>query len=195
MLYSNAYWYIFNGNIFSKPRNLLSQSTHVEYVILHLSKYTYAHIYVAEGNGNPLQYSCLGNPVDREPGGLKSMGLQRVGQDWACTHTHTHIYIYWILSLFKYTTYRYLKRDGGVLSVSFYRCVEEEKGFLDPVSVSGCAWKLKWQRQINKRKAYRFFPPDLFHMNVMWHGSLHRKWKQTFWCMLSLKSGESREMW
>ena len=122
---------------------------------------------------------------------------------WGCkesdktehAHTHTHIYIYWILSLFKYTTYRYLKRDGGVLSVSFYRCVEEEKGFLDPVSVSGCAWKLKWQRQINKRKAYRFFPPDLFHMNVMWHGSLHRKWKQTFWCMLSLKSGESREMW
>ena len=32
----------------------------------------------AEGNGNPLQYSCLGNPVDRGPGGLQSMGLQRV---------------------------------------------------------------------------------------------------------------------
>ena len=24
----------------------------------------------AEGNGNPLQYSCLGNPMDEEPGGL-----------------------------------------------------------------------------------------------------------------------------
>ena len=23
-----------------------------------------------EGNGNPLQHSCLGNPMDREPGGL-----------------------------------------------------------------------------------------------------------------------------
>ena len=32
----------------------------------------------AEGNGNPLQYSCLGNPVDRGPGGLQSRGLQRV---------------------------------------------------------------------------------------------------------------------
>ena len=32
-----------------------------------------------EGNGSPLQYSCLGNPMDREePGGLQSMGLQRV---------------------------------------------------------------------------------------------------------------------
>ena len=28
------------------------------------------------GNGNPLQYSCLGNPMDREPGGLQSMWLQ-----------------------------------------------------------------------------------------------------------------------
>ena len=34
------------------------------------------------GNGNPLQYSCLENPMDREePGGLQSMGLQRVGHD------------------------------------------------------------------------------------------------------------------
>ena len=29
-----------------------------------------------EGNGNPLQYSCLENSVDREePGGLESIGL------------------------------------------------------------------------------------------------------------------------
>ena len=29
-----------------------------------------------EGNGNPLQYSCLENPWTEEPGGLQSMGLQ-----------------------------------------------------------------------------------------------------------------------
>ena len=29
-----------------------------------------------EGNGNPLQYSCLENPMDKEPGGLQSMGSQ-----------------------------------------------------------------------------------------------------------------------
>ena len=35
-----------------------------------------------EGDGNPLQYSCLGNPMDREaPGWLQSMGLQRIGHD------------------------------------------------------------------------------------------------------------------
>ena len=26
------------------------------------------------GHGNPIQYSCLENPMDREPGGLESMG-------------------------------------------------------------------------------------------------------------------------
>ena len=34
------------------------------------------------GNGNPLQYSCLENPRDAEPGELLSMGSQRVGHDW-----------------------------------------------------------------------------------------------------------------
>ena len=35
------------------------------------------------GHGNPLQYSCLENPQRTEkPGGLQSMGLQRVGHDW-----------------------------------------------------------------------------------------------------------------
>ena len=33
------------------------------------------------GNGNPFQYSCLENSMTEEPGGLQSMGLQRVGHD------------------------------------------------------------------------------------------------------------------
>ena len=39
------------------------------------------------GNGNPLEYSCLKNTTDRESGGLKSMGLQRVRYARANTHT------------------------------------------------------------------------------------------------------------
>ena len=38
---------------------------------------------IGEGNGNPLQCSCLENPRDREPGGLPSMGSHRVGHDWS----------------------------------------------------------------------------------------------------------------
>ena len=41
-----------------------------------------------KGNGNPLQQSCLENPIDRgdspwtkEPGRLQTMGSQRVGHD------------------------------------------------------------------------------------------------------------------
>ena len=38
-------------------------------------------------NGNPLQYSFLGIPWTKKPGGLQSMGLQRVGHDQACLFT------------------------------------------------------------------------------------------------------------
>ena len=31
-----------------------------------------------EGNGKPLQYCCLENPMEKEPCGLQSMGWQRV---------------------------------------------------------------------------------------------------------------------
>ena len=33
-------------------------------------------------HGYPPQYSCLENPMDEEPGRLKSTGLQRVEHDW-----------------------------------------------------------------------------------------------------------------
>ena len=54
-----------------------------------------------EGNGTPLQYSCLENPMDRGAWKLQSKGLQRVTErltlshaDVYYTHTHTHTHIY-----------------------------------------------------------------------------------------------------
>ena len=41
-----------------------------------------------EGKGNPLQYSCLENPMDRGPVGLQSTGSQRVGHDRAYLLLH-----------------------------------------------------------------------------------------------------------
>ena len=38
---------------------------------------------IGEGNGNPLQCSCLENPRMGEPGGLPSMGSHRVRHDWS----------------------------------------------------------------------------------------------------------------
>ena len=34
-----------------------------------------------EGHGNPLQYSCVENPMEEEPGRLQSMWSHRVGHD------------------------------------------------------------------------------------------------------------------
>ena len=42
------------------------------------------------GNGNPLQYSCLGNPRDRQPAWLQGMGSHRVGHDRVTTQADTH---------------------------------------------------------------------------------------------------------
>ena len=36
-----------------------------------------------EGHGNPLQYSCLENPMDSGAWWATAHGLQRVGHDWA----------------------------------------------------------------------------------------------------------------
>ena len=33
------------------------------------------------GHGNPLQYFFPENPLDEEPGGLQSIGLQRIGHE------------------------------------------------------------------------------------------------------------------
>ena len=59
------------------------------------------------GNGNPFQYSCLGNLMDRrtwvEGGGwdrgqLQSMESQRVGHNWAHTHL-SQLLPWWLLEV------------------------------------------------------------------------------------------------
>ena len=45
----------------------------------------------AGGNGKPLQYSCLENPVTEEPGGLQSVGSQESNTTELTEHTPTTI--------------------------------------------------------------------------------------------------------
>ena len=47
-----------------------------------------------EGNGTPLQYSCLENLWMEEPGRLQSMGSLRVWHDWA-TSLSLFIFMHW----------------------------------------------------------------------------------------------------
>ena len=58
------------------------------------------------GNGNPLQYSCLENPMDRGVWQATVYGSQRMGHNSACmwtrahAHTQTHsLHPYWSVSL------------------------------------------------------------------------------------------------
>ena len=44
-----------------------------------------------EGNGNPLQYSRLRNPMDRGAGRLQSMGSQRVRYNLVTEYAHTQV--------------------------------------------------------------------------------------------------------
>ena len=48
-----------------------------------------------EGNGTPLQYSCLENPMDEEPGRLQSMGSLRVGH-YRATSLSLFTFMHWI---------------------------------------------------------------------------------------------------
>ena len=53
-----------------------------------------AGVYFGESNDTPLQYSCLENPWMRESGRLQSMGLLRVGHDWA-TSLSLFTFMHW----------------------------------------------------------------------------------------------------
>ena len=60
-----------------------------------------------EGNSNPLQYSCLGNPMNRETWWARAHGVtkeldmteQLNNNTTNSTHTHTHTHTQFIVSL------------------------------------------------------------------------------------------------
>ena len=73
-----------------------------------------------EGNGNPLQYSCLGNPKNR---GAWRATVHRVVKswtwlrDWACTHKNMprwkkKMLRWWILCYVYFTTIKEEKQEG-----------------------------------------------------------------------------------
>ena len=49
-------------------------------------------INIGEGNGNPLQYSCLENPMDRGARQATVHGVARVGHNLATNHQHRYKY-------------------------------------------------------------------------------------------------------
>ena len=64
--------YLYDGMLLSLKKNEI-----IPFVAIWMDLKTI----VREGNGNPLQYSCLEIPWTEEPGGLQSMGLLGVRHD------------------------------------------------------------------------------------------------------------------
>ena len=67
-----------------------------------------------EGNGNPLQYSCLEIPWMEEPGRLQSMGLKRVGHDWATSlsfHFNDSLLIFFVFVF--HSSYSFCRQEHG----------------------------------------------------------------------------------
>ena len=52
--------------------------------------YNGGYVSFGEGNDNPLQYSCLRDPIDKEAWWAQPMGLQRAGHDWATKQQQIH---------------------------------------------------------------------------------------------------------
>ena len=74
------------------------------------------------GNGNPLQYSCFGNPVDK--GAWRVHAITGVGHDWATEQATTQMQIY-----------IYIYRERGV-SLVFLRFPSTVKSFRNFASIA-----------------------------------------------------------
>ena len=90
------------------------------------------------GHGNPHQYSCLENSMDEEPDRLQSLGLQRVGHDWA-TNTHAHTEErefkggknrnWYFVDMLSLSTYQTFKRDFIMILVCVFLMANNLKCF------------------------------------------------------------------
>ena len=79
---------------FFRSRNKMFVENKWHGLITRLSDFKTSALPIKKGNGNPLQYSCLENPMEEEPGGLQSMGSLRVGHDWA-TSLSLFTFMHW----------------------------------------------------------------------------------------------------
>ena len=85
-----------------------------------------------EGNGNPLQYSCLENPWTEKLSGLQLMGSQRVRHNWANKY----------FDIVKCKTYYVLRAMWENWSTARYRSQKWLfKCKTEKLSIFGLSWK------------------------------------------------------
>ena len=76
--------------------------------------------FTKEGNGNPLQCSCLENPRMGEPGGLPSTGSHRVGHDWSDLAAAAAVFALSVCVNFYKSTFFHFMGYHFVITQSFY---------------------------------------------------------------------------
>ena len=100
-------------------------------------------------NGNPLQHSTWGIPWTEGPDGLQSMGLHRVGHDWACTPRVSSGLPRWpsgqrtCLQCRRCRSLGFDPRSG----------ISWEKGVATHSSI--LAWRIPWTEEPDRRRSVR----------------------------------------
>ena len=97
-----------------------------------------------EGNSNPLQCSCLENPMNGGTWQAVVCGVARVRHDWTTKYTHMHTYIY---------IYMYIYTNKKVKVVTLFQ--KYQKGKLDTFTLLGQVgrnWSKCLEAYILKRK-------------------------------------------
>ena len=101
-----------------------------------------------EGNANPLQYSCLENPMDRGVYSslygqrLQSMGSQRVGHDWATSLSlwAAHPLAVSDFAIRVHFSLRSSCRCGQLFSADTFRCPRAFPDCLSPSASTRCSF-------------------------------------------------------
>ena len=154
-----------------------------------------SHTVSGEGNGNPLQYSCLENPVDRGAWWAAVYGFHRVGQDWSnipCMHalekemaTHSSVLAWRIPGT---------KESGGLLSMGSHRVGHNWTN----LAAAAAAHTSKVMLKILQARLQQYLnceelmlkPKLQYFIHLMW---ILTHWKRP-WCWERLKVGRIMEL-
>ena len=131
--------------------------------------------HIGEGNGNPLQCSCLENRAPGEPGGLPSTGSHRVGQDWsdlAATAAKNLVIPHISLTKNKQTN-----KNNGILSHILSIC--ETKIILQSPS-----WQWQKKKSSYKRLSWTLTVKSILNDNLLKSLLLHLLGIKNHWAFL-----------
>ena len=130
-----------------------------------------------EGNGNPLQFYCLKNPWTGQPGRLQSMGLQRVGHDWATSLSLSHTSKV-MLKILQVRLQQYMNIELPDVQLDLEKAEEPEIKLLTSIGSS--------KKQESSRKTFTSALPTMPKLLTVWittdYGNFFKRWEyQTTW--------------